>query len=136
MTDAKETTTYDEAVETCKRWEREIGLILAIEERNLHVDRGNEWEELRERLIEEYVGEPLSITWHGTNHHNPLYNEDGWEVDHVDVLYGTGGPATGIEFESYNDARVWFQNWFTTREYVSLDSDCAGWLSNHLGLEW
>lgn len=57
-------------------------------------------------------------------------------VIQVNVTLGTGGPACGVMFDCYlddgtlelNSARVWWQEWFTAKEYVDLDDATAAYL--------
>ena len=57
-------------------------------------------------------------------------------------LYG-GGPAGGIHFEctknggylEWHAARMWHQDWFQPKGWVTLDDDTADTLWNYWGLE-
>jgi hypothetical protein len=60
-------------------------------------------------------------------------------------LYG-GGPAGGIHFDVYRDspdepwecsaARMWHQDWFQPKGFVTLDPDVASYLWELWGLEY
>lgn len=117
-------------------------LLERVEDRDGYVDRENEWpniiESLRERsgrTDDELAEDVLCIEWHGSSSSNPAYGGE-WTVDDVEVTLGTGGPAYGITFTDNDDARVWYQDWFTTKEYVPLSSEAAARLSVAYGLEW
>ena len=51
------------------------------------------------------------------------------------VLLGTGGPAYGIDFTE-SGTTVWHQDWGTPRVHVSLDSDLADRIAEHLGIDF
>lgn len=62
----------------------------------------------------------------------------------LDVVLYTGGPAGGVEFDVRQDgdtwelirARVWHQDWHTSRGYAELDDDTASALFDAWGLEY
>lgn len=123
--------------------ERSRELLERVEERNGYCDSGNEWSKLEDALREragktddELLEEPLSIEWTGTCSSNPAYGDAEWTVETVEVLLGTGGPAYGITFTDTDDARVWYQDWFTPKEYVTLSSEAASRLAAVYGLEF
>ncbi|HXH32850.1 MAG TPA: hypothetical protein VNJ54_00400 [Plantibacter sp.] len=142
MNDTREKSTLQEAMEFRDRLEAEWDsdrlpeLLGRVRDRNDLCEAGNEWdaiiEALEERVEDERNLDPLDITVHGQRQ---LYGED-WTVDYIDVLIGTGGPACGIEFRDSDDAKCWFQNWFTVREYAYLSSTVAQHIADHLGLEF
>jgi hypothetical protein len=123
--------------------ERSRELLERVEERNACADRENEWNKLEGALRErsgktddELMEEPLSIEWTGSTSSNPAYGDAEWTVDTVEVLLGTGGPDYGISFTYHDDARVWYQDWFTAKEYVTLSSEAASRLAAVYGLEF
>ncbi|HXH32846.1 MAG TPA: hypothetical protein VNJ54_00380 [Plantibacter sp.] len=142
MADTREKSTLQEAMEFRDRLEAEWDndrlpeLLERVQDRNGLCESGNEWdaivEALEERVEDERNLDPLDITVHG---YRQLYGED-WTVDYIDVLIGTGGPACGIEFRDSDNAKCWFQNWYTVREYAYLSSAVAQRLADHLGLEF
>lgn len=143
-------TLYEHACEIRDMIEEEVlgdercrELLERVEDRDGIVDSGNEWPHIIESLQERagksdrYLEEDvLSIEWKGSTTDNPAYGDVEWTIDGVEVLLGTGGPAYGITFTDHDDARVWYQDWFTLKEYVSLSSEAASRLSGVYGLEF
>lgn len=118
-------------------------LLERVEDRDGVVDRSNEWPHIIEALQERagksdrYLEEDvLSIEWVATTTDNPAHGDAEWTVEKVEVLLGTGGPAYGITFTDTDDARVWYRDWFTPKEYVTLSSEAASRLSAVYGLEF
>lgn len=75
------------------------------------------------------------------------YDEQILSIDTTvikDILLSTGGPAFGIEFHlndcgdsyEFRNARYWYQNWFTSRQYSQIPSDIGERMFEHFGLEY
>lgn len=75
------------------------------------------------------------------------YDEGILSIDTVvvkDVLLSTGGPASGIEFRlidygdsyEFQNARYWYQDWFTPRQYSPIPNDIGERMFEHFGFEY
>ena len=118
-------------------YERIGSLLERINERNAYCSASNEWEDLPRQIIEEHVGDPLDIEWHGYTSDNPAYTDNGdWTIKYVEVTLGTGGPARGIRFYDSDRADCWHQDWGTPRVCAGLDSTTADMLAQLWGLEF
>lgn len=127
------------ACQMAQEIERACRIVGYVHERNANIcERGCEWDELADRVLDEHVGDPLSIDVQLSGTYADYQSGDlsDMTLDHVDVLLGTGGPARGIEFRAYGDARVWHQDWGTQRAYAVLDDEAAEILAGHWGIDF
>jgi hypothetical protein len=125
---------YELAKQMAGEYERIGSILEAINERNSAAYES--WEELPRRIVDEHIGDPLDIEWHGHTSSNPAWGDADWDIDYVEVTLGTGGPARGIRFYDADRADCWHQDWFTPRVCATLDSTTAQMLSEHWGLEF
>lgn len=121
MTDTRERTQQEQARELARDLERHIEVMDRLQGLNGRAD--DAYDEMHDEIAERPLCADLRIT--------------------IDVTLGTGGPASGVEFDceretyglDWTSARVWHQDWFTSRGYAELDTDTAQRLWDIWGLE-
>ena len=137
MTDTKTDEQYVLACKMADEIDRVLAVCDAIQERNRY--SGEPWDDLPERIIDEHIGDPLSID--ATCSGIPLDVLHGYEsykltdyLDEIEVLLGTGGPARGITFRS-SGAYPWHQDWFTPRVHTTRPLAYGEVLASHWGID-
>lgn len=124
---SNEQTEQDKARSLAESLKAEMDTLMNL--RNLSSNRHGAMDDAVESLEEEWRERPLCADVRFV----------------VDVTLYTGGPAQGVEFLCernhhgklyYHNAAVWYQDWFTSRAYSTLDDDTAECLWQLWGLEF
>lgn len=136
ISSSKEERQYELAKGMAADINRVLSLVDQINDRNMATT--TTWDDLPDRIIDGYVGDPLDIevTVSGSYSDWAYGDPKDMSVDYIEVTLGTGGPARGVRFYDSNRADAWHQDWGTPRVCYPLEGSYVELLAVHWGLEF